>query len=381
MQYPATMSVAADHVPGKRERLAAGVARSGLLPLLAACRRLRRGDLRILAYHRVVERIDAEGFRFDPELLSADAAGFRAQMQHVKRHYTPLRLAEAMARLDAGEALPPGALVVTFDDGYDDNYRVAFPILRELGMPATFFVSTGYIDSGLPYHYDWFVHVLSAAQVAAIEIPELGHASTLPAGLRARQRLAQELISRLKSLDDGAQIQVIDRLARDCGMPRVAPAADCRPMTWEQLREMHAGGMEIGSHGVGHRMLAKLDDAELTAEIVGSRDAIGRALGTPARVISYPVGGSDAWDERVVAAARAAGYVAGCSYLAGSNDPRRLDRFGLRRLPVERTTSLEVLSAMAAVPEWFGYASRAPRENAGTGQAAAGRSPAAAGVR
>ena len=121
MQYPATMSVAADHVPGKRERLAAGVARSGLLPLLAASRRLRRGDLSILAYHRVVERIDAEGFRFDPELLSADAAGFRAQMQHVKRHYTPLRLAEAMARLDAGEALPPGALVVTFDDGYDDN--------------------------------------------------------------------------------------------------------------------------------------------------------------------------------------------------------------------------------------------------------------------
>ena len=68
-------------------------------------------------------------------------------------------------------------------------------------------------------------------------------------------------------------------------MPRVAPSAACRPMAWEQLREMHAGGMEIGSHGVGHRMLAKLDDAELTAEIVGSRDAIGRALGTPARVI------------------------------------------------------------------------------------------------
>lgn len=375
------MTDAADHVPGKRERLAAAVARSGLLPFLAGCRRRLRADLRILAYHRVVERIDAGRFLFDPELLSADAANFRAQMLHVKRHYTALRLGEAMALLDAGKPLPSGALVVTFDDGYDDNYRVAFPILRELGLPATFFVSTGYIDSGLPYHYDWFVHVLSAATVPAIDLPELGHVAPLPAGLRARQRLAQGLISRLKSLDDDAQIRVIDRLGQACGMPRTGPVADCRPMTWDQLREMDQGGMEIGSHGVGHRMLAKLDDAGLEAEIVGSRDAIGRALGAPARVISYPVGGADAWDGRVVAAARAAGYVAGCSYLAGSNDPGRMDHYGLRRIPVERTTSLDVFRAMTAIPEWFGYASRAPRTGAGHGQLAAGRSPAAAPVR
>ncbi len=375
------MSDPADHVPGKRERLATAVARSGLLPALRHGRRLLRPDLRILAYHRVVDRIDAGRFRFDPELLSADAAGFRAQMQHVRRHYAPMGLAAAMALLDAGEVLPRGALVVTFDDGYDDNYRVAYPILRDLGVPATFFVSTGYIDSGLPYHYDWFVHVLSAATVAAIDIPELGHAGTLPSALRDRQRLAQALISKLKALDDDAQIRVIDRLALACAMPRIGPVPDCRPMTWDQLREMDQGGMEIGSHGVGHRMLAKLDDAELQAEIVGSRNAIGRALGKPASVISYPVGGGDAWDERVVAVARAAGYVAGCSYLAGSNDPRRLDRYGLRRLPVERTTSLEVFAAMTAVPEWFGYASRAPRTPAGHGAAAGARSPAAAPVR
>ena len=375
------MSDPADHVPGKRERLAAAIARGGLLPALRRGRRLLRADLRILAYHRVAERIDPGNFRFDPELLSADAAGFRAQMQHVRRHYAPMGLAEAMALLDAGKALPGGALVVTFDDGYDDNYRVAFPILRELGVPATFFVSTGYIDSGLPYHYDWFVHVLCAASVAAIKLPELGHAGTLPSALRDRQRLARDLISKLKALDDDAQIRVIDRLAQACDMPRTGPAADCRPMTWAQLREMAAAGMEIGSHGVGHRMLAKLDDAELRAEVVGSRDAIGRALGAPARVISYPVGGSDAWDERVVAAARAAGYVAGCSYLAGSNDPRRMDRYGLRRVPVERTTRLEVFAAMTAVPEWFCYASRAPRTPAGHAAATGARSPAAAPVR
>ncbi len=376
------MSGLDEHTPSRRERIGAAVARSGILPVLRGGRRLLRPDLRILAYHRVVEAIDPGRFRFDPELLSADAAGFRAQMLHVRRHYAPLRLAEVAAHLDAGKTLPRNAVVVTFDDGYDDNHRVAFPILRELGIPATFFVSTGYIDSGLPYHYDWFVHVVSVATVATVDIPELGCSCPLPADLRGRRALAQALISRLKGLDDAGQSRVIDQLARACGMPRIAGAADCRPMAWDALREMHAAGMEIGSHGVGHRMLAKLGDAELEHEIVQSRDAIARELGAPARVISYPVGGPDAWDARVEAVVRAAGYVAGCSYLAGSNDSRHLDRYGLRRLPVERTTSFDVFASMIAIPEWFGYASRAMRRPSGPDpQAGSPGSPRVAPVR
>ena len=75
--------------------------------------------------------------------------------------------------LDHGRALPRRAVVVTFDDGYDDNYRVAFPILRELGMPATFFVSTGHIDSGRAYAYDWLVHMIRTVHAARLQVAEL----------------------------------------------------------------------------------------------------------------------------------------------------------------------------------------------------------------
>ena len=81
--------------------------------------------------------------------------------------------------------------------------------------------------------------------------------------------------------------------------------------------------MEVGSHGVHHRMLAKLPAAAMKAELVDSRHRIAAELGMPARVVSYPVGGHDAFNAEVETAARAAGYEMACSYIAGTS---RLDR-------------------------------------------------------
>jgi peptidoglycan/xylan/chitin deacetylase (PgdA/CDA1 family) len=92
-------------------------------------------------------------------------------------------------------------------------------------------------------------------------------------------------------------------------------------MSWDNLREMRDGGMEIGSHGVHHRMLAKLPASLMNAELVESRRRMKAELGAPARVLSYPVGGHDAFDEDVIAAARAAGYEMACTYMERCMDP------------------------------------------------------------
>jgi peptidoglycan/xylan/chitin deacetylase (PgdA/CDA1 family) len=344
---------------GLRHQLARALHQSRALPALAGLRSLVRRDLRILAYHRVCEIPDPDAFEFDLALVSASPQAFRDQMELVRRRHHPMRFSDVLAALDAGRRLPRNAVVVTFDDGYDDNYRTAFPILRELGVPATFFVSTGHIDSGLPYLYDWLVHVVLRTGLARLSIPELGIDRPLDANRDARRAAAAQMLDRIKAHDAATQVAIIERLAAQSDMPRTPGHADCRPMSWDQLREMGDAGMEIASHGVTHRMLAKLPDAEITAEVAGSQSSIARELGAPTPVIAYPVGGFDAFDDRVIAAAKAAGFRLGCSYVAGTNRLPGAPPFALGRLAVESDMDATWFEAMLGIPEWFTYRPRA----------------------
>ena len=356
---PATGGYTPQAAPlGKRPRLARLCRDAGLLPLAARARALWRGDLRILAYHRVLETTEPAGFSFDLDLVSASAAAFERQMRLVKRHYSPMRFDELADCLDRGMAPPPRAVLVTFDDGYDDNHRVAYPILRALGMSAMFFVSTGPIDDGLPYAYDWLVHMVCSAPPGRFAIGSLGIDMDLPVGVDERRAFSAWLLDRLKTLDADAQAAAIAGLEAHWGMPRTQGHPMCRPMRWDALREMRRNGMEVGSHGVEHRMLAKLPRAHMRAEVAQSKARIEEELGARVDAISYPVGGPDAYDDEVVAAVREAGYRVACSYQAGAERASADARFSMRRLPVERQTDDAWFEAMLSLPEVFAYRSR-----------------------
>lgn len=343
---------------GRRQRLASLCQRTGLLPLGTAVRQLLRNDVRILAYHRVLESAEPDAFMFDHELISASAGMFRKQMELIRRRFHPLRFEELLDCIDRGRAPPPRSVLVTFDDGYDDNYRIAWPILQETGLSAMFFVSTGHVDSGAPYAYDWLAHMLILAPEGELALPEIGLQARLHGPAAARREVVAEVLDRLKSLEAAAQEALISRLEEALAMPRAAGHDDCRPMNWEQLRRMHASGMEIGSHGVTHQMLAKLPPARIENELAGSRQVLERELGIQAQVLSYPVGGLDAYDETVVDIARAAGYRLACSYLTGTSGLAEANRYGMPRLPVERHMDLGWFEAMLSLPEVFCHSSR-----------------------
>jgi peptidoglycan/xylan/chitin deacetylase (PgdA/CDA1 family) len=341
----------------RRQVFASALYRSGLIGAVAALRSALVRDLRILAYHRVLD-VDEATFDFDLELVSASQGQFRRQMQLLGRRFNPTSFRDLIAAFETGARLPPRPLVVTFDDGYDDNYRIVFPILRELGIPATFFVSTGHIDSGRPYAYDWFVHMLCRSPAHTLTIAALDLECRLPASKSARRALATDLLDRMKTLDAASQEAIIANLERQWSMPRERGHADCRPMSWDQLREMQAAGMEIGSHGVWHNMLAKLSPEAMRAEVSESKRVLDRELGRPVEVISYPVGGLDAYNRDVIDSARAAGYRLGCSYISGTSPIPRKAAFELRRLPIERQMDDAWFAALTGFPEAFNYPSR-----------------------
>jgi peptidoglycan/xylan/chitin deacetylase (PgdA/CDA1 family) len=328
---------------------------SGLLHSVQRVRSWLRKDLRILAYHRVLPLPNPATYEFDLELISTPPDQFREQMLLLKERFLPMRLSDVAAELDAGRELPADAVVVTFDDGYNDNYDVVFPILRELGVPATFFVSTGHIDSGRPYAYDWLVHMVLLSPASRLVLPELGMDVPLPPDRSARRAIAGHVLHQMKEIGALEQTAMIQRLEREWNMPSDTAPPDCRPMTWDQLREMHAAGFEIGSHGVHHWMLAKLPQAELDDEIRQSKETLQRELGVAPLLMSYPVGSGRAFDQRVIDSTREAGYALACSYISGTNPQPSSNRYSLYRLAVERNMGKGWFAAMMAMPNLMSY--------------------------
>jgi peptidoglycan/xylan/chitin deacetylase (PgdA/CDA1 family) len=280
-----------------------------------------RGRLLILTYHRVCPEPDA--------LVTgnAHAAGFARQMQVLARAFRVLPLTEAAARLGAG-TLPSRAVCISFDDGYADNAEVAAPILERFGLPATFFIATGFLDGGRMWT-DTIIETVRAARGAVMDLEDLGLGRIALDDAAARAGAVERLIGACKYLAPGERAARVDAIAAAAG---VDPPRDLM-MRGEQVRALHAAGMEIGAHTVRHPILSAVSAAEAEAEIVASRDRLAELTGAPVRSFAYPNGkpGVD-YSHVHVDAVHRAGFSVAVSTAWGAacpdDDPLQLPRVG-----------------------------------------------------
>jgi peptidoglycan/xylan/chitin deacetylase (PgdA/CDA1 family) len=174
-------------------------------------------------------------------------------------------------------------LHVTFDDAFR-NIRGALDVLSAIGVPATVFACSALADEGLPLRAD------------------------------------------------------------ELGSSRSAPGREGETMVWQELRDLAARGVEIGSHTHSHPHLPELSDAELRRELVDSRERIGDELDRPCAYLAYPFGEHDA---RIRAAARAAGYSAA---FAQASEMHVRDPYAVYRVSIYRRDSLRRMAFKASRP-------------------------------
>jgi peptidoglycan/xylan/chitin deacetylase (PgdA/CDA1 family) len=339
-------------VPGKKTIVARAIGTLALPQVLTRVRGQLWDEIMILAYHRVLDLTECSGFEFDEDLVSASTVGFRWQMEYVRRHLSPVTFRQLIEHLDYGIPLPPRPVIVTFDDGFDDNYHHVFPVLKSLEMPATFFVSTGYIGKADTFWFDWLVHLCRRASRAR-EPVEFAGLKVHGCAEGGQETLASaEALAHANTLPDHELRQALQQLEKQLGVS--APSGGCdhsRPLTWEQVREMAAAGLEFGSHTVTHAILSNTADHQLDEELAASKRHLEQELRRPIEVISYPVGREVSFNQRVIDRARAAGYRLGVSYIPGVNPTRQVHPFRLRRLHVERETLPPDFAGMLALPE------------------------------
>jgi peptidoglycan/xylan/chitin deacetylase (PgdA/CDA1 family) len=319
----------------KRKILAQCLARTHTSGLLGRLRPAARDAIVIYAYHRILDV--PEQHPFDLELISASRAQFDEQVSWLKKHTNPMTMADLADNLDTETPLPPRPSVITFDDGFVDNYSNAFPILKRHGVPATFFVSTGYIGEEKTFWFDWLAHCVLNPQWTTLKLDSLDVYVTLPDGEDERRQLLSRLLHKAKTITGEPEVALVaELLEHQAAHGDAASRQFSSTMTWDMLREMREGGMEIGSHGVGHYLLAKLSDEHLDQELTGSKATLDQELGQSTASIAYPVGSAEAADQRVFDNARRCGYRIGVVYDNGWNEPGQLSRFALSRKKGER---------------------------------------------
>lgn len=238
------------------------------------------GKLTILTYHRVLPEADP--------LLSSDqidATKFASHMEAVASSFNVLPLPEALERLKLG-TLPARAASITFDDGYQDNYTIALPILKRHGLKATFFVCSGYLNDGLMFN-DVIVESLRAAATPDIDLSWLGLGQRPLNDIAAKRDVAEKILIAVKYLPFEDREQACTRMWETTSQGRARPRL---MMTDEELRQLASHGMTIGAHTHTHPILNRIDLDAARRDIQRNRDLLKALVGSEPLIFAYPNG-------------------------------------------------------------------------------------------
>lgn len=273
----------------------------GVTSTLLASTRPRR--FLILCYHRVND--DAHPF-----FTATPVALFRRQMEALRRHFTVLPLAELAERARRKD-LPRNGVAVTFDDGYRDNYTNAFPVLRDMGLPATIFLTTGALDeNALLWHdrvFDAFHRTRKAEARASLET----------------------VLTRLRRSSPEERDLGIESLLEELGIEPGVPGG-WEKLRWQDVREMASQGISFGAHTLDHPILTFVGEEEARRQVRESKKRIEAELGSPITMFAYPNGSASDFDRSTQRIVEEEGLSLAVTTVSGAND-ESTNPYSLRR--------------------------------------------------
>ncbi|MGB7601055.1 MAG: polysaccharide deacetylase family protein [Candidatus Sulfotelmatobacter sp.] len=253
---------------------------SGLLRLAAT---MRGPSTAILMYHSVLPDPSQWADRWG-EIAHSELV-FRAQMELLAREFHPISLDEAIKLIRGGDELPRRSVVVTFDDGYADNYEVAMPALNQAGVPATFYVTVDCVENKrLP----WPSRLRFAFRNTKLSVWSDSHGKHWPLILPAEREAAfLSTCDACCQLSGTAQEDFVLRVERE--LEAKIPCEQNSPMlSYEQMRALQRHRHIVGSHTMTHPNMAYLKAEDAVRELAESKRRLELNLETPIRHFSYP---------------------------------------------------------------------------------------------
>lgn len=292
--------------------------------------------LRVLTYHRV----DAPQARpwLDPVLISASPEGFEVQMKYLSANYQPVSISDVLEAVERNDQaiLPPRAVLVTFDDAYQDFEEHAWPVLKRYQIPVTLFVPTAFPDHPERlFWWDRLFHALHTTAKGEIKTP-IGN---LEIGTElGRSQANLHLKRHIKSLPYDAAIGFVEDLEHRLNVSRQPNCV----LGWEALRKLSKEGVTLAPHTQTHPIMNHIPSEAMQHEAQGSFDDLEREIGNTPPVFAYPSGFHN---PQVVRVLQAAGFRLAFTTERGINRLGHTDLLRLQRINVGAHTTIPILGA------------------------------------
>src|SRR5687767_6457865 len=296
-------------------------------------------------YHRIGDPTQSA---FDRGVFSCSAERFREHIRLLQERFDIVDIARLSYALQRRRPRRPMALI-TFDDGYIDNYQLALPILKELGATAAFFIPTKFIGgSQLPWWDEiaWSLRNASAGRISLVGCKE--EFDLAPGVIDRTIMTLLEFVKLRRHMPMDEQVAEVREACKPKGS--VASVGEGLFVNDAQIGEMRRAGMDIGSHTHTHRILSHLDAKAQEYELGTSKDILEGLLGEAVDTIAYPVGARGSYGPETCRIAASLGYSLGFNFIAGVNRLPNNSPLDLNRFAVEENAAPARLKATLAFP-------------------------------
>ena len=304
-------------------------------------RKLSRSGWVVLMMHKINDQ-------FDPLPLTLSPARFERMIEEIRRHSEIVSLADAIEE-GAEPADGPLKFVLTFDDGYRDNYELALPIMERHQASATVYISVDHVDGTRAFWYESLIAAITDAAEDNLDVSDLGLGNFDLKGNKARIRATTALNHALKVFDTDTRERRVAAIVERLG--RSSAGSGSAMLSWEMVRELAEKGISIGSHTMSHPILSHEDQPRIRTELRDSKARLEAILQRPVEAFAYPNGRYEDFNEMVVKEAKDAGYRHAVTTMPGFNSTTT-DPFMLKRIEVHDRMCSDVRGGFSPTLFW-----------------------------
>lgn len=323
--------------PTLRKIAQTGLSACSVCGLTTLSRRKQTGAC-ILMYHGFCDG-ENKGLE-NHSRLHLDIEAFRHTAKMFAKHYHVISLQLLADMMEAGQDIPAGTVVLTFDDGYASNYHLALPILEEYDLHATVFASTGFIEGELYQWPDRIEYAIDHCEkdMLYLDFPGLPKRIDL-SSKDARKNALLQLDPAIKLIPQERHLESLEHIEAQAGVALSGdpnPADIYRPMSWEQVREMEQSKhASIGAHTHIHAILGNCSSAFARQDMRKCTDLLREKGGIENPTFAYPNGQPGDYNDETRQIIKELGYSVALTTVMDFNQPNQ-DLLTLNRMGTPR---------------------------------------------